>query len=337
MTSGAIQLRRDRHRAGGAPNQGIVLRESPQLPARLADARHDLPAAAARSSRTAASTSRRSPVPAGRDSRRDRRHHLVRPRRTAPTAPRSTSSRRSPTSARPADEATDPIVSTATFDVVATRRDAGAARTRRPALLRRRDAGAATRSSPSASARSRSNFAAGSQRGSGPRRRRRSASPAPRPALPEDVRAKLTQRAQGGRRQRRDRSVERSRRPRRGRPGHLRASGRLPADPGAAPLQRHALRRYALRALTAAGAAPRLAASSGGSRPRKGRAGECPGLALGRRRSNRPRNLSGTRDRARLTVWKVSPPSGGGRRRGKPARVTRGGQSSQVTATDGGS
>jgi hypothetical protein len=44
-----------------------------------------------------------------------------------------------------------------------------------------------------------------------------------------------------------------------------------------------------------------------------------------RRRSNRPRNLSGTKDRARLTVWKVPA------ERGPPK-----GQSSQALETDGG-
>jgi hypothetical protein len=45
----------------------------------------------------------------------------------------------------------------------------------------------------------------------------------------------------------------------------------------------------------------------------------------GRRRSNRPRNLSGIKDRTRLTVWKVPAESG-------PPK----GQSSQALETDGG-
>src|SRR4029450_1026948 len=55
------------------------------------------------------------------------------------------------------------------------------------------------------------------------------------------------------------------------------------------------------------------------------RARESVQRMLDRRRSNRPRNLSGTRDRARRTVWKEF--------REEPPK----GQSSQVAATEGGS
>ena len=94
------------------------------------------------------------------------------------------------------DQATDPIVSAATFDVVATRREAGAART---VILPYFDIAMQAGNQVVAKriGQVAVNFAAGSQRGSGRGgatiRINRSTT-----GLPEDVRAKLTQKRKSG-------------------------------------------------------------------------------------------------------------------------------------------
>ncbi|MDQ3075055.1 MAG: hypothetical protein M3Q88_05535 [Pseudomonadota bacterium] len=93
-------------------------------------------------------------------------------------------------------ESTDPIVSSATFDVVATRRDAGAART---VVLPYFDVAmqAGNRVVAKRIGQVAVNFAAGSQRGVGRGAAMVSINRAST-GLPEDVRAKLTQRRKAG-------------------------------------------------------------------------------------------------------------------------------------------
>ena len=213
-------------------------------------------------------------------------------------------------------------VSTATFTVVALRRDAGPAR---QVVLPYFDValqGGSQRRRQAASARSVVNFAPGElhawTRVQATVRVNRGAA-----TLPANVRADPDPAAQGRRSRSGDRSAVRSGGARGGRQRDVRASGRLPADPGPAQLQRDPLgvRRSALTRARGAAKARRV---TGGSLP-EGRAGEFVRLGR-RRRSNRPRNLSGTRDRARLTVWKVSASP----RRGPPK-----GQSSQAQRQTG--
>ena len=195
------------------------------------------------------------------------------------------------------------VISTVTFDVLATRRDAGPARqVVLPYFAVALQAGnqvVAKRVGAVAL-----NFAAGSHRaqtrGSGTVRISRSAA-----VLPENVRAILTRRRKVGDEDAAIDPLDRSGGPRRGRPGELPASGRLPAQPGAASLQRDALSESLTRRPGRDQGSARLPeAESFRKRPR----GRVLPLAFGhgrRRRSNRPRNLSGNRDRARLTVWKA--------------------------------
>ena len=152
---------------------------------------------------------------------------------------RSTSSRRSPICAPPATRPAPRSVSIASFDVVATRRDAGPAR---QVVLPFFDVvmQGGNGSSPSRSAGSALNFAAGSHPRPDPVQARcGSIARSTRPARGRP--RELTRRRKTGDADAAVDPLSDPEDPRRGRPRHLRASGRLPADPGATALQRHAL------------------------------------------------------------------------------------------------
>ena len=142
------------------------------------------------------------------------------------------------------------------------------------------------------------NFPAGDIRGWPGSRRRSGSTAPPRPCRPT-VRRESDPRAQAGRGRRRDRPVDRSGDSRRGRPCDVRASGRLPADRGSAPLQRHPLsaggRPRLIDSRARGGQGSPLSPAAWSPERQRGRVRPLPPWSGRRRRSNRPRNLSGTR------------------------------------------
>ena len=235
-------------------------------------------------------------LPAGRHSRRDRRHHLVRPGRAARDAAAIDVTATITNCSRNLQR----DAATGSLSNADVRRGRGPPRRRpgapgRAALFRRRACRAAARSSPSAIGQVALNFPAGEPARPDPRPGDGSGHRRAAATLPEDVRADPDPRRKAGDADAAIDPMTDPGGPRRGRQRDLRASGRLPADPGAAALQRHALgARLRLTQRAGAAKARRVIRRASGD-GRTARESSSRPSAWRRRRSNRPRNLSGTR------------------------------------------